>query len=185
MWAEGGCIVLGACTAHLSARVKEHFFHFSSTRSSSAKCGILSKPTVGPCSAANGNGIATRYKAARSLLLKVDVHGLEELVNHGLNELGRVCIQHLQTCFALGSRGPGQAGTVISGLRRCVLLTRSCSADLKDQSVFRTLWRVHRSWPSPIRRSSEHQCERGSAPPFRRLLRPAEARQLRYCDDLF
>ena len=81
---------------------KNIFFHFSSTRSSSAKCGILSKPTVGPCSAANGNGIATRYKAARSLLLKVDVHGLEELVNHGLNELGRVCIQHLQTCFALG-----------------------------------------------------------------------------------
>ena len=45
------------------------------------------------------------------------------------------------------SLGPGQAGTLISGLRPNVLLPRSCGADLEDyQSVFRTLWRVHRSW---------------------------------------
>ena len=34
----------------------------------------LSRLTVGPCSAANANNIATRYKETRSLSLKVDVH---------------------------------------------------------------------------------------------------------------
>ena len=72
-------------------------------------------------------------------------------VNHGLNELGRVCIQYLRTCFAAGSLGQGQAGTLLSGLGRYVLLARSCGADLEDhQSVFRTLWRVHRSWSLSI-----------------------------------
>ena len=80
-----------------------------------------------------------------------DIHGLEELVSHGLNELGHACIQYLRACFASGSLGPGQAGTLISGLRRLVLLARSCGADLEDrQSVFRTLWRVHRSWSFAI-----------------------------------
>ena len=75
------------------------------------------------------------------------VHGLQELFSHGLNELGHACIQYLRACFASGSLGPGQAGTLISGLRRDVLPARSCGADLEDDhSVFRTLWRVHRSW---------------------------------------
>ena len=72
-----------------------------------------------------------------NICLSEDIHGLEELVNHGLNELG-----HRQ-----GPLGLGQAGTLIWVLRRLVLLAKSCGADLKDhQSVFRTLWRVHRSW---------------------------------------
>ena len=67
--------------------------------------------------------------------------------NHGLIEVGQGCIQYLRACFASCSLGPGQAGTLISGLRPNVLLARSCGADLEDyQSVFRTLWRVHRSW---------------------------------------
>ena len=41
-------------------------------RSSSAKCGVLSMPTVGPCLAVNS--IATRYKEPRSPSLKADVH---------------------------------------------------------------------------------------------------------------
>ena len=58
----------------------------------------------------------------------------------GLNELGHLCIQYLRTCSASGTLGPGQAGTLISGLRRYVLLARSCGADLEHhQSVFRTL----------------------------------------------
>ena len=123
-------------------------------RSSSTKCVILSSLTVGPCSAANGNSIAARYREARSPPLKADVHGLKELVNYGLHELGHLYVQYLRSCFASGSRRPEQASTLISGWRRHVLLARSCGADLKDhQSVFRTLWRVHRSWPS----SSEHQ----------------------------
>ena len=39
-----------------------------------------------------------------------DSHGLD----HGLNELGHVCIQYLRTCFALGSLGPQQAGTLLA-----------------------------------------------------------------------
>ena len=42
-------------------------------------------------------------------------HWLEELVNHGLNELAHLWIQYLRTCFASGTLGPGQAGTLISG----------------------------------------------------------------------
>ena len=50
-----------------------------------------------------------------------------------------------------GTLGPGQVGTLISGLRRYVLLAKSCGADLEDhQSVFCTLWRVHRSWSLAI-----------------------------------
>ena len=71
-----------------------------------------------------------RYDVAVSVCEKYvrvrDMHGLEELVNHGLNELGLVCIQYLRTCFASGSLGPGQAGTLISGLRGHMLLARSC-----------------------------------------------------------
>ena len=75
----------------------------------------------------------------------------KELVNSGLNQLGRACIQYLRVCFASGSLGQGQGSALISGLRRYVLLAPSCGADLEDhQSVFRTLWRVHRSWPLAI-----------------------------------
>ena len=50
-----------------------------------------------------------------------------------------------------GTLGLGQAGTLIWVLRRLVLLAKTCGADLKDhQSVFRTLWRVHRSWSLAI-----------------------------------
>ena len=47
-----------------------------------------------------------------------DIHGLEELVNSGLNQLGHAYIQCHRVCFASGSFGLGQAGTLISGLRR-------------------------------------------------------------------
>ena len=58
----------------------------------------------------------------------------------------------IRVCFASG-------GTLISGLIRCVLPARPCGADLENrQSIFHTLWRVHRSWSSPSRPSSEHQC---------------------------
>ena len=132
-----------------------------------------------------------------------DIHGLEELVNHGLNELGHVCIQYLRTCFASGSVGPGQASTLISGLRRYVLLARSCGADLEDhQSVFRTSSHVHRSWsfttPAEFRTPVSLEIVLSVATSawllnvaelspltlrsFHCLLRPAEARPLRWCD---
>ena len=76
------------------------------------------------------------------------IHEIEELVNHGPNELGHVCIQYLRTYFASGSLDREGAGTLICALRRYGLLARSCGADLEDhQSVFRTLWCVHRIWP--------------------------------------
>ena len=85
-----------------------------------------------------------------------DVHGLEDLAIDGLNELGHLCFQYLRTCFAVGSLGPGQAGTLMSGL------TWRNLADLEDrQSVFRTLWRVHRSWslaiPAEFRTPVSHE----------------------------
>ena len=112
--------------------------------------------------------------------------GFEEVVNSGLGELGH----------ASGGLGPGQAGTLISGSRRHVLLARSCGAGLEDhQSVFRTLWRVHRSWslaiPAEFRTPVSHEIVWSVATSawvhnvprtfllsFHCLLRPAEARQL-------
>ena len=51
-------------------------FHFSWKGNSSAKCEILpiSRLTAGPCSAANGNNIASSYKETRSTSLKADDH---------------------------------------------------------------------------------------------------------------
>ena len=116
------------------------------------------------------------------------------------------CVQHLQSCFASRTLRPGQAGTLISGLRRCVLLARSCGADLEDhQSVFRTLWRVQRSWslviPTEFRTLVSHEIVLSVAmsawlqnvPELfpltllsrHCLLRPAEARQLRWFDVQF
>ena len=37
------------------------------------KCGILSKLTIGPCLAANGNSIDAGYKETQSIFLKADV----------------------------------------------------------------------------------------------------------------
>ena len=61
-----------------------------------------------------------------------------------------------------GTVGPGQSGTLISGLRRCVRRALSCGADLEDyQTVFRTLWRVHRCWspgiPTEFRTPASHE----------------------------
>ena len=45
-----------------------------------------------------------------------DIHGFEELVNGGLSQLGHACIQYSSLlCFR--RFGPGQAGTLIFGLR--------------------------------------------------------------------
>ena len=44
------------------------------------KCGILSRLTVGPCSATTGNSIATRYKETRSPSLKADDHKIRVLL---------------------------------------------------------------------------------------------------------
>ena len=57
-----------------------------------------------------------------------DTHGLEELVSTGLDPIGRSCIQYIRVCSAAGSLGPGEWGTLTSGLRRCVLLARACGA---------------------------------------------------------
>ena len=136
--------------------------------------------------------------------LKVrDIHGLEEHFDHGLHETGHLCVHYLRTCFAPGTLGPGQAGTLISGLRRHALLARSCGADLgHHQPVFRTLWRAHRSWslaiPTEFRAAVSHEIVLSVAVSaclqnvqelsllallsFHCLLRPAEARQLRWCD---
>ena len=69
-------------------------------------------------------------KIKRKICLRVrDIHGLEEFIDHCLHELGHLCVQYLRSCFL------GQASTLISGLRRYVLLPRSCGADLEDHSA--------------------------------------------------
>ena len=74
-----------------------------------------------------------------------DIHGVEPLVSDGLNESDHACVQYLRVCFASGRFGSGQAGTLISGLRRYVLPARPCGAELEDhRSVSRTMWRVSR-----------------------------------------
>ena len=91
----------------------------------------------------------------------------------------------------------------ISGLTRYVPQARSYGADLEDhQSVFRTWWREHRSWSLAILAEFRtpvsleivlsvatsawlHNVAEFSLLtllPFHCLLRPAEARQLRWCD---
>ena len=97
------------------------------------------------------------------------------------------------------SLGPGQADTLISGLRRYVRAARSCRADLKNrQSVLRTLWRVHRyrvlGRPAEFRTPMSHeivlsmatsawlQCPRTFLLSFHCSLLPAEARRLPWCD---
>ena len=96
---------------------------------------------------------------------------------------------YLRTCSASGTLGQGQAGT-----RR--LLAKSCGADLEHhQSVFRTLWRVHRSWSLAIqaefRTPASHEIVLSvavSAPEclraffFDALFVSLFVRQLRWCD---
>ena len=53
--------------------------------------------------------------------------------------IGHLCIQYLRTCFASGTLVPGQAGTLISGLWRHVLLTKSCGAS-QTSSAFVSLF---------------------------------------------
>ena len=71
---------------------------------------------------------------------------------------GHFCIQYLQTCFASGTLGPGQAGTLMWGLERSVLLANSCGADLEDHQTYSApcgvCIEVGPSLPWP---SSEHQ----------------------------
>ena len=66
--------------------------------------------------------------------LKVrDIHGAEELLDYPiLHELGHLCVQYLGTCFASGTLGPGEAGTLIPGFRHHARLARSCGADLEE-----------------------------------------------------
>ena len=68
------------CTNDSSFSPSQSTFHFSSRRSSSARCGILSMLTAGSCSAAHGNSIATRYKETCSLFLKADDRKILELL---------------------------------------------------------------------------------------------------------
>ena len=107
-----------------------------------------------------------------------------------------VCVQHLRTCFASGTLGPRLAGTLISDLRRYVLLARTCGADLEDhQAVFPTLCALNLvpCCPNRIQNTSISrvwQCPPGSKKSqnflsflsFLCLLRTAEARQLRWRD---
>ena len=137
---------------------------------------------------------AQRYDVAVSENIACQRHPSDRM-NH-LNELGHLCIQYLRTCFASGTLGPGQAGTLNSGLRRYALLARSCGAALEDQqSAFRS-WRVHRSWslaiPAEFRTPVSHEIVFSVAVSawfqnvpelslltllsFHCLLRPAEAR---------
>ena len=103
-------------------------------------------------------------------------------INGGLSQLGHACIQFSSRT---GSNGHSQLWLEI-----CVLPARSCGADLEDrQSVFRTLWRVHGSWFLAIlaefRTPVSHEIVLSIAMSlwlYNGLSRPAEARQLPWCD---
>ena len=82
---------------------------------------------------------AQRYNVAVSKFEEYsrvrDIHGLEDLVKHGLNDLGHACMQIFEPVFASESLGPGQAGTLhwLEVLR----------APLQDhQKMFRTFRRA-------------------------------------------
>ena len=113
--------------------------------------------------------------------------------------MGHLCVQHLRTCFASGTLGPGQAGTLISGLKRYWRLARSCGADLEDHqpvlpNVVAGASMLVPCYPNRIQNTSisRDRLECGSVrlvpkrprtlsfdAPFISL-RPAEARQLRW-----
>ena len=71
------------CVNGSSSSPSQRTFHFSSRERSGVKCRILSKLTVGPCSATTGNSIAARYKETRSPALMADGHKIRVLVMLG------------------------------------------------------------------------------------------------------
>ena len=114
-----------------------------------------------------------------------DIHGLEELVSTNW------VISASNIFEPVLRQGPLDHDK--QGLRRYVLMAKSCGADLEDhQSVFRTLWRVQRSRslaiPAEIVLCVAAWLQNVPELPlltllsFHCLFRPAEATQLQWCN---
>ena len=130
------------------------------------------------------------------------VRGLPELVETGLSSLV-VTVESVRGAFASAALSSGEVGTLISGIRRFLLLARAMGAQFDDHVPhLRALWRIHKSWMltvprefrSPVNFRVALACTVASLLAghvllallcllqFRCLLRPAAARTCRWCD---
>ena len=112
-------------------------------------------------------------------------------------------VEHRRGAFASASLSSAKVGTLISGIRRFLLLARALGAEFDDHVPhLRALWRVHKSWvltvPGEFRAPVNFRVAlaatvasllAGHLPlallrllQFHCLSRPAEARTCRWCD---
>ena len=114
-----------------------------------------------------------------------------------------VTVRYLRSSFHTGVLSAGQVGNLIAALRRYITLVKSLGGDLPDtKSHFGILWKLHRSWlmaipqdfraPVPLNvalaiavaswLAGWHELALLTLVSFHCLLRPAEARNLRWED---
>ena len=150
---------------------------------------------------------AARYASAlfefAQFLAVRDIKSVSELAKTGLPCLVDWTVRYLRVSFHGGCLSASQVGTLLAALRRYITLVRTLGGDLLDPtSHFSVLWRLHRSWslaiPCEFRTPVPHSVALAVAVTswllgwpvlsfltllsFHCLLRPAEARSLRWCD---
>ena len=150
---------------------------------------------------------AARYANAllefEQFLAVRDIKSVSELARAGLPCLVDWTVRYLRASFYGGCLSASQVWTLLAALRRYVTLVRTLGGDLPDPtSHFSVLWRLHRSWalaiPCDFRTPVPHSVALAVAVTswllgwpvpslltllsFHCLLRPAEARSLRWCD---
>ena len=132
-------LAYGIATRQLARRVLVSCRRYRKTSLSEARASFArtGRPVAGTARCCATLVVAPEFEEH---LRDRDIHGFEELVISGLSQLGHASIRYSSLLCVRRT-----------GLRRYVLLSRSCGADQEDcQSVFRTLWRVHRSWSLAI-----------------------------------
>jgi len=127
------------------------------------------------------------------------------ILERGLPELTRLAVNYLRGAFATMELSTSQVGHLISAIRRLVLVAEALGAVIPDHPVhLRTLWRIHRAWqlavPSEFRTPVSYKSCLAIAITlwlqgrwgvalltllgWHCLLRPSEARMLRWSDIL-
>ena len=150
---------------------------------------------------------AARYASAllefEQFLAVRDIKSVSELAETGLPCLVDWTVRYFRASFHGGCLSASQVGTLFAALRRYITLVRALGGDLPDPtSHFSVLWRLHRSWslaiPCEFRTPVPHSVALAVAVTswllgwpvlsfltllsFHCLLRPADARCLRWCD---
>ena len=82
------------------------------------------------------------------MFLTVRVCGsCSSLLAHGLQFVDEAAAKCMEWGFGSGELSSGAAGTLVTVLRRLVLLAVSLGASVPDSALhFRVLWRLHKSW---------------------------------------